>query len=322
MANSSVGGWFRNANANKSERVMVASSVTQSLLSAPGWSGYENVPPCRYVCQGPVRNGGARRARQDCARVIGETCAAVGFAPPVVDADRCLSVPAKPQDWLAERKGRAGRGSTEAGRRGASRRAGASIDEGMLRIERTAAAVPDGAGDLVADLYQRIPDTRITDILLEVDAATRFTEAFTHLRTGAPCRDRIGLLNVLLAEGINLGLRKMADATTTHGFWELMRIARWHVECEASDRALSVVVEAQAALPMAAFWGAGRTASSDGQFFPAGRPRRSPQPWSTPATEPSPASRRTRTSPTGSPRSPPRPSPPPSTKPLTSSTDS
>ena len=35
---------------------------------------------------------------------------------------------------------------------------------------------------------------------------------------GEPCRDRIDLLNVLLAEGINLGLRKMAEATTTHGF--------------------------------------------------------------------------------------------------------
>ena len=130
--------------------------------------------------------------------------------------------------------------------------------------------MPDGAADVVADLYRRMPEARITDILLEVDDATRFTEAFTHLRTGEPCRDRIGLLNVLLAEGINLGLRKMAEATTTHGFWELMRIARWHVEGDAFDRALAVVVEAQAALPMAAFWGTGRTASSDGQFFPAG----------------------------------------------------
>ena len=42
--------------------------------------------------------------------------------------------------------------------------------------------------------------------------------------------------------------------------------------------------------------------------------------WSTPATEPNPASRRTRTSPTASPRSPRRPSPPPSTRPPTSST--
>ena len=51
-----------------------------------------------------------------------------------------------------------------------------------------------------------------------------------------------------------------------------MRIARWHVEGDAFDRALAIVVEAQAALPMAAFWGTGRTASSDGQFFPsAGR---------------------------------------------------
>ena len=66
---------------------------------------------------------------------------------------------------------------------------------------------------------------------------------------------------MILAEGVNLGLRKMADATADRGFWELMRIARWHVEGEAYDRALSAVVEAQAALPMAALWGSGRTAS-------------------------------------------------------------
>ena len=34
------------------------------------------------------------------------------------------------------------------------------------------------------------PSMRITDILIEVDDATRFTEAFTHLRTGEPCCDR------------------------------------------------------------------------------------------------------------------------------------
>ena len=50
-----------------------------------------------------------------------------------------------------------------------------------------------------------------------------------NLRTGEPCRDRIGLVNVLVAEGINLGLPKMAEATTTHGFWELMRIALYHL---------------------------------------------------------------------------------------------
>ena len=187
----------------------------------------------------------------------------------VVDAEG-MPVPANPDDWLAERKAALDEGLRRldiATRSGAN--SGVSIENGTLRIEKTEAGVPDGTGDLVLDLYRRIPDARITDILLEVDDATRFTEAFTHLRTGAPCRDRVGLLNVLLAEGINLGLRKMADATTTHGFWELMRIARWHVEGEAFERALSMVVEAQAALPMATFWGTGRAASSDGQFFPA-----------------------------------------------------
>ena len=179
--------------------------------------------------------------------------------------------PASPHDWLAERRFALDEGLRRlaaAARAGAI--AGGSIEDSVLRVERTEGAVPDGAAALVADLYRRMPEARITDILLEVDDATRFTEAFTHLRTGEPCRDRIGLLNVLLAEGVNLGLRKMAEATTTHGFWELMRIARWHVEGDAFDRALAVVVEAQAALPMAAFWGTGRTASSDGQFFPAG----------------------------------------------------
>ena len=206
------------------------------------------------------------------SRRYGDIRKALLSAPAVADADHSPPVPASPHDWLAERRFALDeeglRRLAAAARAGAI--AGGSIEDSVLRVERTEGAVPDGAADLVADLYRRMPDARITDILLEVDDATRFTEAFTHLRTGEPCRDRIGLLNVLLAEGINLGLRKMAEATTTHGFWELMRIARWHVEGDAFDRALAIVVEAQAALPMAAFWGTGRTASSDGQFFPAG----------------------------------------------------
>ena len=204
------------------------------------------------------------------SRRYGDIRKALLSVPAGADADRSLPVPASPHDWLAERRFALDEGLRRlAAAARAEAVAGGSIEDSVLRVERTETAVPDGAADLVADLYRRLPEARITDILLEVDDATRFTEAFTHLRTGEPCRDRIGLLNVLLAEGINLGLRKMAEATTTHGFWELMRIARWHVEGDAFDRALAVVVEAQAALPMAAFWGTGRTASSDGQFFPA-----------------------------------------------------
>lgn len=149
-------------------------------------------------------------------------------------------MPLRPEEWLADRQARLDMRLRELGRAArAGTIPGGSIENGVLHIEKLEAAAPTGAEDLVLDLYKQIPPTRITDLLLEVDAATGFTEAFTHLRTGAPCADRIGLMNVILAEGINLGLRKMADATNTHTFWELIRIGRWHVEGEAYDRALA-----------------------------------------------------------------------------------
>ncbi|QFI69855.1 Mobile element protein [Sinorhizobium alkalisoli] len=78
------------------------------------------------------------------------------------------------------------------------------------------------------------------------------------------------MMTVLLADGVNLGLRKMADACDTHTFWELLRIGKWHVREETTARALAMIVEAQSKLPMARFWGDGKTSSSDGQHFPAG----------------------------------------------------
>ena len=208
-------------------------------------------------------------------------------------------------------------------RLGAAAREGAipgdSLEDGVLRIERAETPAPEHAEDVVLDLYRRLPSTRITDILLEVDDATGFTDAFGHLRTGSPCRDRIGLLCLVLAEGVTWDCARMADATAHRGFWELMRIARWHVEGEAYERALAAV-EAQAALPMAAFWGSGRTASGDGQFFPAGGRGETMNLVNARLRVRTGGSRPTRTSPTASRRSRPRPSRRPSTKPPASST--
>ena len=183
-----------------------------------------------------------------------------------------LTVPFDPESWLADRKSRLADGLNrlaKAAREGAI--PGGSIENGILKIDRLTSAVPEAAEALVLDLYDRLPAVRITDLLLEVDDATGFTDAFTNVRTGSPCKDRIGLLNVLLAEGLNLGLSKMAEATNTHDYLQLSRLSRWHIESDAINRALAMVIEAQSRLPMAKFWGAGVTASSDGQFFPAAR---------------------------------------------------
>ena len=183
-----------------------------------------------------------------------------------------LAVPFEPREWLAERKGSLVEGLdhlADAAHHG--RIPGGAIENGELRISRPATAMPEDVDELVLDLYRRLPEVRITDILPEVDAATGFTDAFAHLRAGAPCQDRIGLLNVLLAEGLNLDLSKTAEDSNTHDFFQLSRLSRWHIESEAIDRALAMVIEAQAQLPMANLWGLGLTASSDGQFFPAAR---------------------------------------------------
>jgi TnpA family transposase len=183
-----------------------------------------------------------------------------------------LSMPLDPETWIADRKRRLESGLNRlamAVRNGTL--SGGAIENGELRVERLEADVPNEAGDLVLDLYRRLPEARITDILQDVDKATGFTEAFTHLRTGAPCQDKVGLLNVILAEGLNLGLSKMANATNTHDFSQLSRLSRWHVESEGINHALAMIIEAQAQLPMAQFWGAGQSASSDGQFFPTTR---------------------------------------------------
>ena len=191
---------------------------------------------------------------------------------PTSTIDAALDVPLDVGVWLADRQAWMALGLerlAKAARIGAI--PGGVIRDGGLNIDRLTAEAPEGVDELILDLYKRLPETRITDLLVEVDTEIGFTDAFVHLRTGAPCKDRIGLLNVLLAEGINLSLGKMADSTNTHDYWELMRLSRWHVEGEAFARALAMVIEAQAKLPMAAFWGPGTTASSDGQFFPTTR---------------------------------------------------
>ena len=183
-----------------------------------------------------------------------------------------LTMPFEPEVWLDDRKVRLTESMerlAKAARSGAI--PGGSIENGILKVDRLSAETPADADGMVLDLYGRLPSVRITDLLQEIDDDIAFTETFTHLRTGAPCKDRIGLLNVLLAEGLNLGLSKMAEATSSHDYFQLSRLSRWHVESDAINQALATVIEAQAKLPMAQFWGGGISASSDGQFFPTTR---------------------------------------------------
>jgi TnpA family transposase len=146
----------------------------------------------------------------------------------------------------------------------------ARIQDNRLKFSPLKRAAPDEAATLALQLYNMVPRIRITDLLAEVNGWTGFSEAFTHLRTGAPAKDGHALLTVLLADGVNLGLRRMADACTEYSFWELLRVADWHVREETYDSALAQLIDAQHGHPLASVWGDGTTSSSDGQHFSAG----------------------------------------------------
>ena len=153
-----------------------------------------------------------------------------------------LAVPLNATEWIASRRSALDRAIEDIGQAAASGTLAGTIEGGRLHADRLKADPPSGADDLTLDLYGALPLVRITDLLLDVDRWT-----------GSPYRDRIGLLNVILANGINLGLKKMAEAIGVRSHWQLLRIAHWHVEDEAYKRALATIVEAQASPPMRRF---------------------------------------------------------------------
>ena len=146
----------------------------------------------------------------------------------------------------------------------------AEITGELLKVSPLRNSVPPEAEQLEGDAFARVPHVKVTDLLLEVDRWTDFTRHFTHQRHGAPAKDRPALLTVVLADAINLGLSKMAEACPGATFNRLDTLRAWHVRDETYSQALAEIVNYQHRLPFAVNWGRGNTSSSDGQRFPVG----------------------------------------------------
>lgn len=190
-------------------------------------------------------------------------------APAVQSPARTEAVAA--EQWLAGRRERMDALLIEAeGRAASGDLPDAVLRDGRISVTPLRNATPDGARDLARRLYGLLPRVRITDLVEEVDGWTGFSDGFGHLRTNKPVLDRRLLYAALIADGLNLGLTRMAEACDGASYWKLARIADWHVRDDTYRLATDLLVEAQEKIPIAAFWGDGSTSSSDGQYFAAG----------------------------------------------------
>ena len=146
----------------------------------------------------------------------------------------------------------------------------ASITSSGLKITPLDAVLPELAQTLITQVASMLPHIKITELLLEVDEWTGFSDEFIHLKRESSIQDKHLLLTAILSDGINLGLKKMAEScpSTTHS--KLSWLQAWYIRDETYTAALAVLTNAQLNQPFAQYWGDGKTSSSDGQRFRAG----------------------------------------------------
>ena len=153
----------------------------------------------------------------------------------------------------------------------------ASLKDGKLRFKNSKDKEPADQDAVTRLIYSRLPFVKITDLLFEVDQLTQFSLQFTHIQTGEQLSgdDRIALLTIILADALNMGLVKMAEACPDITESRLFRVADWHVHDENYLPALAEIINRHQRLDFTRHWGSGNSSSSDGQFFPTGGTRSS-----------------------------------------------
>lgn len=144
------------------------------------------------------------------------------------------------------------------------------LENGKLVVAKLAGEDRSDSLKMLEELVsERLPEVELTDILIEVDAWTRFSRHFEHPNGKEP-RSREALSHCyasILAQACNFGLIQMSRMSGL-SYRKLAWHTTWYLREETLKTAFSELVNFHNRLPLAQVWGGGTLSSSDGQRFP------------------------------------------------------
>jgi len=128
---------------------------------------------------------------------------------------------------------------------------------------------PASAEALENLITARLPQVELSELLIEVDAWTHFSDHFVHAAGAETLRPTLlpQLYASILAHACNFGLEQMAHSTDI-SYRQLAWCTTWYLREETLEAAFTNLVNYHHKLPLSQVWGSGMLSSSDGQRFP------------------------------------------------------
>ena len=141
------------------------------------------------------------------------------------------------------------------------------IEDDELILSPLEADKRPASAEALEDLITaRLPQVELSELLIEVDAWTHFSDHFVHAASTETLRPTLlpQLYASILAHACNFGLEQMAQSTDL-SYQQLAWCTTWYMREETLEAAFTTLVNYHHKLPFSQVWGSGSLSSSDGQ---------------------------------------------------------
>ncbi len=155
------------------------------------------------------------------------------------------------------------------------------IEDNELVLSPLEADPRPASADALEDLITaRLPQVELSELLIEVDAWTHFSDHFVHAAGVETLRPTLlpQLYASILAHACNFGLEQMAQSTEL-SYRQLAWCTTWYIREATLKAAFTTLVNYHHQLPFSQVWGSGMLSSSDGQRFPVSGKNRHARPF-------------------------------------------